>query len=156
MTSPHPFDLLFGTFREVQFPAIAEAMAEERSLDAFLLAGPAIELLRDLRPDEGLGEAADDFVALVHAAWRYWLDGEQCYVVPASDLASLTRAYAPLDISTRSPVASVRYIQLPPRRLWGGPMSRLRSNRSTAGSSCRILTRFPWSRALAYTRSVPV
>ncbi len=45
-----------------------------------MLSGPALELMGRLRPDEGLGDAVDDFVAFVHAAWRFWCDGKQMVV----------------------------------------------------------------------------
>jgi hypothetical protein len=117
---PHPFDLLFGTFRAEHFPAIRQALGDERDVNAFVLAAPALELLRDLRPDEGFGDAVDGFVALVHAAYLFWCDGEQTR--SAADPATRRLAAA----STATPDApligaagAARYVQVAPRLIWG-------------------------------------
>src|SRR5690606_34582453 len=69
-----PFTLVFDLLAADRFPAIREELTEGREIDRFLLAPAAVELLRELRPDEGLGDAADDFVAFVHAAYCHWDD----------------------------------------------------------------------------------
>ena len=116
---PHPFDLMFAGFRDTAFPAIHDALGEGDDVHAFLLAGPAIELLRDLRPDEGLGDGVDDFVALVHAAYLFWRDGEQ---TTALDEAATRRLVQPdPDRPRPGPLGEgpAQYIQVAPRLLWG-------------------------------------
>ena len=74
-TRPHPFDMVFGGIADERFAAIRATIGDARDLDAFLMANPSVSLLHDLRPDGGIGEAIDDFVAFVHAAFCYWADG---------------------------------------------------------------------------------
>lgn len=120
LARPHPFDLLFGSFRAERFPAIRQALGDERDVNAFLLAAPALELLRDLRPDEGFGDTVDGFVALVHAAYLFWRDGEETRTVaePA------TRRLAAVSISAAGAMpageaGAARYVQVAPRLIWG-------------------------------------
>ena len=99
---PHPFDLVFGEIATERFGPIREALGEAPGLDAWLMARPVLELLGDLRPDEGLGAAVDDFVLFVHAAYRWWEAG------------SVTAAHG----EHRGPPTGPMYIQVPPRRIW--------------------------------------
>ncbi|MCA9769380.1 MAG: hypothetical protein KC485_11240 [Gemmatimonadetes bacterium] len=113
---PHPFDLVFGTIGPERFPAITEAVGDARDLDAFLMAEPAITLLRDLRPDEGLGEAVDDFVIFVHAAWAWWTAGAHTVELDAAASARLLERES---AATPDPAgAGAMYIQVAPRRIW--------------------------------------
>lgn len=114
---PHPFALLFGAVATERFPAIAAALGDERGIEPFLMAPDAIELLHALRPDGGLGEEVDDFVALVHAAWCYWADGA---VTTTLDDAG-TRALCDPEASTgaaATPPARTRYVAVAPRLVW--------------------------------------
>lgn len=115
-----PFTLVFGDLAETQFPRIRDALRDDRSIDAFLLSEPALELMGDLRPDEGLDDAVDDFVAFVYAAWRFWLDDKQ--VVVCDETA--TRALCAIGDAEASAVPCVsrdvtRYVQVHPRLVWG-------------------------------------
>ncbi len=114
-TRVHPFDLLFGAFREQRFPAIAAEPGSRRTRDEFMLASAALELMRDMRPDDGLGDAVDDFVALVHAAYLYWSDGEQTVEFGQAQTRALVATAA---VAPRSQSTAVRYIQVAPRLLW--------------------------------------
>ena len=107
----HPFELLFGVFREKHFPAIRAVIGDGTDVNAFVLAAPALELLRELRPDEGLGDGADDFVALVHAAYLYWRDEEQISGLDEAETRALT---------TARPEPKTRDLQgsMLPDRLW--------------------------------------
>jgi hypothetical protein len=109
----HPFEQLFSGFRTEHFPAIRMAIGESTDVNAFVLAAPALELLRELRPEEGLGDAADDFVALVHAAYLYWRDGEATTSLGEAE----TRALALPGEMPRS--TTTTYVQLAPRIFWG-------------------------------------
>jgi len=110
-----PFDLMFGLFREARFPAIRPAIGDSAAVNAFVLAAPALELLRELRPDEGLGDGADDFVALVHAAYLYWRDGEQTHCL--DEAATRALVLAP-PAQSKGPPQGTRYVQLGPRIFW--------------------------------------
>ncbi len=115
-----PFTLVFGDLAETAFPRIRDALLDDRSLDAFLLSEPALELMGQLRPEDGLGDAVDDFVAFVHAAWRFWLDGKQ---VANYDEVATRRLCVPAGAEVHTPPVSVpditRYTQLHPRLVWG-------------------------------------
>lgn len=114
---PHPFALVFGALAAERFPALREALPPDAGLDAFLMDPAAIELLHDLRPDEGLGEAVDDFVAFVHAAWCHWMGGSVTATLDADATRALcTSAAAP---APGIPPGAGRYIQVAPRLVWG-------------------------------------
>jgi hypothetical protein len=113
---PHPFDLVFGPLVDAHFPAIREALPADADLDAFLVCTPALELLQALRPEEGLGEAVDDFVAFVHAAWRYWVDGAGTRPLDAGMTRALCGA---ADLPARPAPSVAPYIQVAPRLVWG-------------------------------------
>ncbi len=116
----HPFELLFAVFRAERFPAIRAAIGEGDDVNAFVLAAPALELLRELRPDEGLGDGTDDFVALVHAAYLYWRDGEQMKLLDEAETRALTlRRPDPERRGGEGPPDSpTTYVQLAPRIFW--------------------------------------
>lgn len=111
---PHPFDLVFGEFAAARFPAVRDAVGPDLTLAHFLMTPAAVELLHELRPDEGLGDAVDDFVAFVHAAFRYWHDGGRTVVLDVDATRGLgagAQRAAPLPPVTQ-------YIQIAPRILW--------------------------------------
>lgn len=111
---PTPFDLIFGELATERFPALREALDDAPPIDTFLMAGPVVELLRDLRPDEGLGAGVDDFVALVHAAYRHWADD-----TPVRRLdADATRALLAADHPDGHVAGPAEYIQVAPRVIW--------------------------------------
>ncbi len=113
---PQPFDLIFGSLAGERFPAIRDALGAETGLDAFLLSAPALELLRDLRPEGGVGDAADAFVGFVHAAYLYWTDGmHHCEL----DSDATTRLLAATLTTPTTPATPTTYIQVAPRRIWG-------------------------------------
>jgi len=112
------FDLLFGEIAEERFPAIREAVAEDDpwDRDRFLMLRPVVELIRDLRPDEGLGGEIGTMVALVHAGYLYWQEGARVLVVGDQALARLMHGPAPRD-SVHRRVAC--WVEVPARRIWG-------------------------------------
>ncbi|MDQ2674694.1 MAG: hypothetical protein M3Y40_08550, partial [Chloroflexota bacterium] len=67
MPRPTPLDLVFQPAAESSFPRIAAGLAargqDPADRDAFLMNPDVVTLLRDLRPDEGIGEAMDQMVA---------------------------------------------------------------------------------------------
>ncbi len=121
---PTPFRQLLAPVAEERFPAVKEALraagVDTQDRDAFLLAPPVVELLHALRPEEGLGEAIDPFVALIHAAYLHWESGAvEREVTEASLAVALAgRPGTPIPLDSGTP-----YLQLPPRRLWGSPVA---------------------------------
>lgn len=117
---PHPFVLVFGALADERFPAIRDALSDSRDLDRFLMAGPVVELLRDLRPDTGLGGAVDDFVAFAHAAYRYWADGQHTRRLDEAATRALLAVAPPASDGNRPPLTATatEYIQVAPRVVW--------------------------------------
>jgi len=119
----HPFALVFEDLAAERFPLIRSALPEHADLDTFLVTAPAMELLRELRPDEGLGDGIDEFVAFVHAAYRFWEAGEE--LVRLDEAATrLLCAVTPHTAGSVADVAAphtrtVAYIQVAPRLVWG-------------------------------------
>ncbi len=113
----HPFHLVFDGIADERFPAIRDALGGAIELDAFLIANPAIELLHELRPDAGLGEAIDDFVRFVHAAFRFWLDGSVTVELDRDATEHLCAADS-LSRPRGTAVPAAMYIQVAPRVVW--------------------------------------
>ena len=117
---PDPFALVFGDLAESDFPQIREALAQDASIEAFMLSAPALELMGRLRPDEGLGDAVDDFVALVYAAWCFWCDGKQVVALDEAATRALCGPEFPVfPAAADHPRETTRYIQVTPRLVWG-------------------------------------
>lgn len=118
-----PFDLVFGDLAEAEFPRIrtglADAGADPRDRDAFLLRGEAGAVIRQLLPEEGLGEGIAELAALVHHAFLHWRAGAMTLPLDRAQLTELlTRE--PDHVPPGDPlVPEAFYLQLPPRQLWG-------------------------------------
>lgn len=127
MSSPAratPFDLVLGSIAPERFPALRDALAragrDPRDRDAFLMVREVVTLLRELEPDEGLGEGIGAMAAFLHHAYLYWIDGERTAPV---DEATLASTLAPGGPALASPgEGTARYTQLPPLRVWGVPL----------------------------------
>jgi hypothetical protein len=119
-----PFDAVFGPIAADRLGAVRDGIAaaglDPRDRDAFLLVREAGELLRDLRPDEGLGQAVDTLVAFLHRAYLFWMDGATVRGVTEDEL---TRVVVGEDGEPPTAQPSghqpSRYVQLPPLRVWG-------------------------------------
>ena len=77
MPRPTPFDLVFRpicrrTSSPESGPALDQAGHDPRDRDRFLMLREVVTLLRELRPEEGLGEGIDQLAALVHHAYLFW------------------------------------------------------------------------------------
>jgi len=120
MTRPIPFDLALNALDPAELTAVLEALQTDaidlRDRDAVLLHRGAVSLLRDLRPDDGLGSAADEFIAFLHHALAWQAAGRVVGTVPPETLGVLVGTSAPDDACADD---GPRYIQLPMRRLWG-------------------------------------
>jgi hypothetical protein len=117
---PTPFDLAFEALTQTTFPAIKEALDQAgydpRDRDAFLLLREVVTLLRDLRPDEGLGEGIDQLAALVQHAYLYWAAGASTVELSLEQLRELLTA-PPEPADTAFPLPAF-YAQVPERRIW--------------------------------------
>lgn len=115
--------MLFPDLAERLFPAIRKGMerlgrpASDR--DAFLTVKEAVELVRALRPEEGLGEAIDEVVALAHHAWMYWNDGQRTVGLDRATIVQLpARRESGARPTACPPVRRSAYFQVPERLLW--------------------------------------
>jgi hypothetical protein len=117
---PTPFDLVFPESGETIFPAVRDALAagghDPRNRDAFLMIREVITLIRDLRPDEGLGEGIDQLAALIHHSYLFWEAGQPTIALSPEDLPALLTTEFPRvsGQATQPPY----YAQLPVRRIW--------------------------------------
>jgi hypothetical protein len=121
MPRPNPFDLVFGHMDQTRFPALDQALVsggfDPRDLNGFTYIREGAELLKEFRPEEGLGTGIDDFVAFVHAAFLYWRDGKRIVTIDRDTLDRLVSG------TVADPVADAGtyYVQLPIQRVWGEP-----------------------------------
>jgi len=121
---PDPFALAFGPFVPDRFTAIRQALAaggtDPYDRDAWSIARPVAELLRELRPEEGLGDAVADLVALTHAAFLFWQEGERRIDLSRPSLDELVGA--PAAPTAAGGGRTAYYAGLPPGRVWGTPV----------------------------------
>ena len=119
-TRPTPFDLVFGPLAAERFPPIRSAFeasrADPRDRDAFLMVREVIQLVHELRPDEGMGEDIGQLAAFLHHAYLFWLAGTPTLDIPAARLATLLRSDTSAVGDGAPPPAF--YAQLPERRVW--------------------------------------
>lgn len=127
---PTPYDQAFGAESEERFTRIRDSFsrtgADPHDLDAFVLDREVIGFLRDLVPEEGVGEAVREHLALLHHAWLYWAaggwlirltrDGAHRLLAPPKPLAEPGRVPGTPPPFTDIPRAF--YLQLPERLLW--------------------------------------
>jgi hypothetical protein len=117
---PSPFDLAFGPITSDVLPAIQTAVAasgrDPRDRDGFLLLRDVLMLLRDLRPEEGIGEGIDQLAALVHHAYLFWSSGSVTVEIPDDLLDELVRGGARQ--AAHEADGTPRYVQLPLHRIW--------------------------------------
>lgn len=120
----HPFELAFGPFVPGRFEAVRLALADAGidpfDRDAWVIARPVVELLRELRPEDGLGAAVSELVALTHAGYLYWQQGERSVALDRATLDQL--AVEPPGAAGDLPARHAYYVQAPARRIWGTPV----------------------------------
>ncbi len=119
-----PFEVVFGDAAEERFPALergaAAAGRDPARRDEFLLVREVVELLHELRPEEGLGEAVEALVAFVHTAFLFWRGGRRVREVSRDTLACVATEDPP---PRSAPEAGTSYIVLPSLVVWGTPVA---------------------------------
>lgn len=114
---PTPFDLVFGRLADERFPSVREALraagTDILDRDAFLMERTVLEAIRELLPEDGLGEGVGELAALVHHGWLCWDAGLPTTSVGPEALDRLLTE-APPD----PPDPRARYVQLPLGRVW--------------------------------------
>jgi hypothetical protein len=120
MLRPTPFHLVFGPSAQDVFPQIRMSLEQSghdpRDRDRFLMLREVVTLVRELRPEEGLGEGIDQLAALVHHAYLYWEAEERVIELTAEHLTSLLGAFP--GTGDRIEVPSAYYTQVPQHRIW--------------------------------------
>lgn len=115
-----PFELVFGSLADERFPKIRAALAAAESdpsdRDAFLMLPDVLSLLREIRPDEGVGEGIDQLVALVHHAYLAWDSGLVTLAISDGQLEELLDG--PPMVPGSAEVPRAYYAQFPERRIW--------------------------------------
>jgi hypothetical protein len=115
-----PLDLVFHPAVESSFPRIAASLAagghDPADRDTFLMDREVVTLLRDLRPEEGLGEAMDQMVALVHHAYLAWSAGAVTIPV-GQDAAVELLGRTPAEAGDSRDIPAY-YAQFPERLIW--------------------------------------
>jgi len=116
---PTPFDLVFDHLADDRFPAIRDGLArngcDPRDRDAFLMEQASVSLVRELRPDDGVGEGMDQLVALAHHAYLFWAGKRRVRSIDRAGLDVMLSTDLPPDLSDD---ALAWYLQLPERRMW--------------------------------------
>jgi hypothetical protein len=143
-----PFDLVFNRAAESSFPRIASSLAagghDPADRDAFLMDREVVTLLRDFRPEEGLGEAMDQMVALVHHAYLAWAAGGVTISVGREAAEELLVKAAEAADSKDLPAY---YAQFPERMVWAAvieneapePLDGVFVSQVRAGGDLRVL-----------------
>lgn len=123
MDRPTPYATSIAPWADARFSPVRQALVDlgvdAWDRDAFLMASPVVALVHALRPEGGLGDGLNEFSALLHAAYLFWLHGEPVVALDDSAAEALLAAAATAPPDTAGP--SIRYVQLPPRRVWGTP-----------------------------------
>jgi hypothetical protein len=119
MSRSNPFDLVFGQSAQDVFPkirlALDQAGHDAHDRDRFLMLREVVTLVRELRPEEGLGKGIDQLAALVHHAYLYWQADAQVIELTPERLTALLRSFTSGD---RVEAPSAYYAQLPQHRIW--------------------------------------
>ena len=123
---PTPYDVAFGAEAEERFVRIRESLAntgrDAHDEDAFVLDREVVTYLRELVPEEGVGEGLAQHVALLHHAYLYWAEGGWLIRLSRARTAALLAAAPPegtaqLDSPAAGPPRAF-YVQLPERLVW--------------------------------------
>jgi hypothetical protein len=117
---PTPFDLAFGADAEPRFERIRASLVagghDPHDEDAFILDREVTAYLRELVPEEGVGDAVRQHLALLHHCYLYWAEGGWIVRMSEPRTRSLFAAAEPSE--TPAAVPRAFYLQLPERLVW--------------------------------------
>lgn len=120
LSRPTPFDLVFQSAAQTTFPTIRGALDQAgqgpRDRDRFLMLREVVTLLREMRPEEGLGEGIDRLAALVHHAYLFWDGGALTVEFPLERLTE--RLESGSNPNENEVLGPAYYAQVPERRIW--------------------------------------
>jgi hypothetical protein len=121
---PTPYDVAFGPEAEERFVRIRASLAasgrDPHDADAFVLDREVVTYLRELVPEEGVGEGMAQHVALLHHAYLYWADGGWLVRLSRARGTALLAQEPERTPTIRSddPLPRAFYLQLPERLVW--------------------------------------
>ena len=119
VTRPTPYDLAFVDIAEAQFAGIQTTLRQRGEdpthRDAFLMLREVVALVRELRPEGGIGEGIDQLAALVHHMYLFWDSGKTVVTIPPERFVELVASQPP---SPNGPTSGAPYVQLPEHRIW--------------------------------------
>lgn len=114
---PTPFQAVFASLAEDRFPRVQASLAESggdpSNRDAFLLDREVVELLREVVP-EGVGEAVDQHVALLHNCYLFWHQGSRAVRLSRERVEGMLTDHE----QPAFPELGPWYIQFPERLVW--------------------------------------
>ncbi len=122
-----PYELAFGADAERRFAEIRDSFArtgaDPHDRDAFVLDRAVTEFLRELVPEEGVGEAVREHLVLLHHAWLYWSAGGWVISLTRDRTRRMLAGPEPgADAEpapfSPSPSPPAFYLQLPERLVW--------------------------------------
>jgi hypothetical protein len=118
---PTPFDLAFGAEAETRFPRIRASLSaggrDPNDEDAFVLDAEVAALLRELVPEEGVGAAVQQHLALLQHAYLYWDAGGWLFRL-TTDRARTMLEEGGREPPPRGDAPRAYYLQLPERLVW--------------------------------------
>jgi hypothetical protein len=120
---PTPYEIAFGHPAEEHFARIRASLAatgrDPHDLDAFVLDREVAGYLRELVPEEGVGDAIEQHLALLHHAYLYWAEGGWLVRPGRERTSRLLAEAAPVEDQAPAPAAPrAYYVQFPERLLW--------------------------------------
>ena len=119
---PLPWTELLSAIGEARFAEVRASLGahgtDDLDRDAFLLDAAAVNLLRDLVPEDAPVEAVTAYAAVLHMVYACWARDWPVAGVSAEALrAALAGASL---LAPRTPVTAC-YVQLPERLVWAAP-----------------------------------
>lgn len=116
---PTPFALVFDDLARSRFPSLRASLAERsvdpHNRDAFLLDPTGVQVLRSIVPDEGVGDAIDQHVSILHNAYLFWDDGERTVSLDRPHVERMLKSRTAGDANGATPTY---YVQFPERVVW--------------------------------------
>ncbi|MGD0483679.1 MAG: hypothetical protein ABSB58_03385 [Gemmatimonadales bacterium] len=120
---PLPWTDLIEAIGTKRFEDIREAVSVGRvdaaNRDAFILAGPAGALLKELMPEEAPAQAVMEYGALLHQLYLHWDAGHPLRRLDRAALEAALTDFRPLGRPPAAP--DICYVQLPERAVWAEP-----------------------------------
>lgn len=116
-----PYDIAFGPDAEPRFEELRASLArtgrDPLDADAFVLDPEVVRYLRELVPEEGVGEAVAEHVALLHHAYLYWAAGGWLLGLTRDRAGALLTTGLALPPGEAVPPETY-YVQFPERMVW--------------------------------------